>query len=523
MLAHSIINPILPGFNPDPSICRVGEDYYVATSTFEWFPGVQLHHSRDLVRWRLLTHALRETRLLDMRGVPNSGGIWAPCLSHHDGLFYLCYTVVHELEGATKDTPNFLTTAPSLHGPWSDPVYLNASGFDPSLFHDDDGRKYLVNMVWDHRPEKHPFYGIVLQEYDPTARQLVGSPDLIFKGSSIRLTEGPHLYKRNGFYYLMTAEGGTEYEHAVTLARSRDLRGPYEVHPQNPVLTSSGRPELALQKAGHGSLVETPGGEVYLVHLCGRPLPGTQRCNLGRETAIQKMAWRDDGWLELSGGGNHPSEVVPAPLLPPCPWPPEAARLPFDSPHYATLRLPSLRVIREPGQLRLIGSESLESRFEQALLARRLTSQTAVATTCVRFEPGSFQQMAGLAAFYNTTLFHYLYLSRDESLGRCLQVHSCDDGKAVFPLGGNPVPVPDGPIHLRAAFNLGALQFSWSTDGRLFTPIGPVLDASLLSDDYGEHWGFTGTFVALACQDLAGTQQTATFDFLELNNETPTS
>ena len=214
-----IRNPILPGFNPDPCICRAGDDYYIATSTFEWFPGVQIHHSRDLVHWRLLTHALREPRLLDMRGVPSSGGIWAPALSWRDGLFWLCYTVVHQHEAVTKDTPNYLITAASIEGPWSDPIFVNSSGFDPSLFHDDDGRKYWVNMVWDHRPEHHPFYGISLQEFDPTQKRLVSEPQIIFQGSKIRLTEGPHLYKRNGWYYLLTAEGGTEYNHAATLAR----------------------------------------------------------------------------------------------------------------------------------------------------------------------------------------------------------------------------------------------------------------------------------------------------------------
>ncbi len=511
-----IRNPVLPGFNPDPSICRVGDDYYIATSTFEWFPGVQIHHSRDLVHWHLLTHALHETRLLDMCAVPNSGGIWAPCLSHNDDLFYLCYTIVHELNSATKDCRNYLVTAPSIEGPWSDPVFLNASGFDPSLFHDDDGRKYMLNMVWDHRPEHSPFYGIALQELDAVTMALLDSPEIIFKGSPLGLTEGPHLYKRNGFYYLLTAEGGTEYEHAATLARSMAIRGPYEIHPENPILTSSKKPYLILQKSGHASLVDTPNGETYMAHLCGRPLPGTKRCNLGRETALQKVEWRDDGWLTLAAGGNDPQETVPAPHLPPYPWPAEPSRLPFDSPRYATLRTPSECVIRQPDLLRLMGAESLESRFGQALLGRRLISQKATVTTRITFEPVSFQHMAGLAAYYNTYLFHYLYLSYDESLGRCLQIHICDDGKSHFPLGPNPVPVPDGPIFLRMVFDDCLLQFAWSADGELFDEIGPELDASMLSDDYGTHWGFTGTFIALACQDLTGTQQPAEFNFLEI-------
>lgn len=511
-----IQNPILSGFNPDPSICRAGEDYYIATSTFEWFPGIQIHHSRDLINWRLLTHALQETRLLDLRGVPSSGGVWAPALSHHDGLFYLCYTVVHRHEAATKDTPNFLITSPSVEGPWSDPVFINASGFDPSLFHDDDGKKYWLNMVWDHRPQRNPFYGISLQEIDVLRGQLIGEPDLIFKGSSLGFTEGPHMYRRNGWYYLLTAEGGTEYKHAASLARSRSLRGPFEVHPQNPILTSADDSELALQKAGHASLVETTTGEWYMAHLCARPLPGTRRCNLGRETALQKVTWHDDDWLYLEGEGNTPREQVKAPRLPIHPWPDLPARIPFDSAHYATPRMPSDRVIRSPQQLRLRGAESLESCFEQAMLARRLTQQQAIVTTCMNFQPAGFQQMAGLVAYYNNHLFHYLYLSHDEEIGRCLQIHSCDDGKSTFPLENEIVRVPVGELYLRAVFDNACLQFSWSSNGTDFQPIGVPLDASILSDDYGNHWGFTGSFVGLACQDLTGGSQHADFDFLDI-------
>jgi xylan 1,4-beta-xylosidase len=511
-----IKNPILPGFNPDPSICRIENDFYIATSTFEWFPGVQIHHSRDLENWNLIGHALNEKRVLDLRGVPSSGGVWAPALNYYDGLFYLCYTVVHQHEAATKDTPNFLITAPSINGPWSDPVLINSSGFDPSLFHDDDGKKYWLNMVWDHRPNKHPFYGIALQEYDPLAQSLTGASHIIFKGSPLGLTEGPHIYKRNGYYYLLTAEGGTEYEHAVTLARSRDLLGPYEVHPQNPILTSSGNLELVLQKAGHASLVETKEGEWYMPHLCGRPLPGSKNCNLGRETSIQRVEWRADDWLYLAGQGNNPLEEVPSPNLEVHTWPSLSERIPFDSPHYAIPRGPTNSVINQPQKLTLLGCESLESNFEQAMLARRLVNQQAIITTKMNFEPSCFQQMAGLAAYYNTYLFHYLYLSRDEKEGLCMQIHSCDDGISSFPLGEEIIPVSKGELFLRATFNNCDLQFQFSEDGEHFKNAGPNLDASILSDDHGKHWGFTGTFVALACQDLTGNRLPASFDFLEI-------
>ena len=519
MNAQRIHNPILPGFHPDPSICRVGDDYYIATSTFEWFPGVSIHHSRDLVNWRLLTHALGDTRLLDLRGVPSSGGVWAPALSFHDGLFYLCYTIVHQHESATKDTPNYLITAPDIHGPWSDPLFINSSGFDPSLFHDDDGKKYWLNMVWDHRSCRHPFHGINLQEFDPQKKELIGKPEIIFTGSSIRLTEGPHLYKRKGWYYLLTAEGGTEYDHAVTMARSRKLHGPYEVHPKNPILTSSGKPDLLLQKAGHASLVETASGEWYMPHLCARPLPGTKYCNLGRETAIQKVAWKDDEWLYLEGEGNSPSETVTPPMLPPCPWDETPDRLPFDSIHYMTPRLPSKCVIRQPEKLQLYGAESLESCFEQALVARRLTHQRLVATTKMTFSPQSFQQMAGLVAYYNNYLFHYMYLSWEEGKGRCLHIHSCDDGVSSFPLGDDVPVVPDGAIYLRATFSDQELQFSWSGDGIKFYDLPVTLDSSILSDDHGKHWGFTGTFVGVCCQDLSGQHLMAEFTFLEMQSQ----
>ena len=252
-----IRNPILPGFNPDPSICRVGDDYFIATSTFEWYPGVQIHHSRDLVNWRLVRRPLDRAEQLDMRGNPDSGGVWAPCLSYADGQFWLVYTDVKRLEGNFKDAHNYIVTAPSIEGAWSDPTYVNSSGFDPSLFHDDDGRKWFVNMIWDHRvpppkPRRHSaFAGIALQEWDPWQRRLIGEAKIIFAGSAHGLVEGPHLFKRKGYYYLTVAEGGTGYDHAVTMARAKKIDGPYELHPRTPPhnLEGRARSETAARRA----------------------------------------------------------------------------------------------------------------------------------------------------------------------------------------------------------------------------------------------------------------------------------
>src|SRR5207237_831148 len=176
--------------------------------------------------------------------------------------------------------------------------------------HDDDGRKYLVNQLWDHRPGNNRFAGIVLQEYSAQGG-LVGQRVNIFKGTPLGLTEAPHLYKRHGWYYLLTAEGGTGWGHAVTMARSRKITGPYELHPDTYILSSRSRPDVDLQRAGHADLVETPDGETYMVYLCGRPLRNRGRCPLGRETAIQKMIWSEDGWLRTLGGKGLATITTP--------------------------------------------------------------------------------------------------------------------------------------------------------------------------------------------------------------------
>jgi xylan 1,4-beta-xylosidase len=523
----TIHNPILKGFNPDPSIVRVGENYYIATSTFEWYPGVQIHHSRDLVHWRLAVRPLADATLLDLRGRPDSCGVWAPCLTYADGLFWLVYSDVRRKEGNFKDVINYVTTAAGIEGPWSEPVYLNASGFDPSLFHDEDGRKWLVNLSWDHRARPSKFGGIVLQEYDPTVKRLVGEAVNIFRGSPHGLTEGPHLFRRGGYYYLMTAEGGTSYRHAVTLARSTSLTGPYELHPQCHVLTSRFEEDARLQRAGHGDLVDTPAGETYLVHLASRPIAGLRRCVLGRETAIQKVAWGEDGWLRLAGGGMAPFDDVPAPTLAQHPFASPAARHDFDEAHlpdvFQWLRTPYPERIfslsARAGHLRLIGRESPGSWFEQALVARRQTALAYEADTQVEAQPRSYQQMAGLIAYYNRYAFHYLALTHDEVAGACLQVFSCagdyPQGTLTVALDA-PVPVDAAhPVRMKVVVDGCALRFFHAQGAADWQRIGPVLDASLLSDEAGQgpHGNFTGAFVGMAAHDVSGMAMTADFDF----------
>lgn len=525
-VTNIIRNPVLRGFNPDPSFVRVGDDYYITTSTFEWFPGVCIHHSKDLVHWRLIGHVLTRASLVDLRGVPNSGGVWAPSLSYADGQFWLVYTNVRTRVGNFKDIGVYLTTAPDILGPWSEPTFLHAVGFDPSLFHDDDGRKWLVNMVWDFRKDRPRFGGIVVHEYDHAARRLVGPMHNVLAKEV--LIEGPNIYKRGGYYYLMLAEGGTGWNHGISMARARSVTGPYELDPQHSVLTTRDDEGCEFQKAGHGELVETPSGEWYLAHLLSRPLMPSRRCVLGRETAIQKVHWSEDGWLRLSSGGTLPQREVPAPAgLPPHPWPEEPARDDFDSetlsPHWQSLRVPfdeSWLTLRErPGWLRLRGRESHHSLFEQSLVTKRLRAFRCVVETCVEFDPQNFMQMAGLVCWYDTRTHYYLRLTHDEARGKVLGVVLTDDG-VYDELADSQITVAGWQrVYLRAELDNERLQFFASPDGNDWQTVGPVLDATKLSDDYGQGLHFTGAFAGLCAQDLSGTRAFADFDYFEMREE----
>ena len=516
-----VSNPILPGFHPDPCIVRRDEDYYIATSTFEWWPGVRIHHSRDLVNWKLVGHALTRRSQLDLRGTPPSGGVWAPALSYADGVFWLAYSDVKAFNGCAKDVRNYLVTAREVTGPWSDPVTLNCSGFDPSLFHDDDGRKWLLNQIWDPRPDSRQFAGIALQEYCARTQRLLGGALNIFRGSALGITEGPHLYKRDGFYYLLTAEGGTGEAHAVTVARSRSITGPYEVSPQNPLLTSLHQPTAPLQKAGHGSLVCTRDGRWYLAHLCSRPIGVHRRCILGRETAIQAIDWPVGGWPQLAHGGRTPAVVVEVPGPAADPYLPvfsDDFSAPLLNPHWNLLRTPAepswLSLSERPGALRLRGRQTLLSCFDQSLVGIRLLHSHCRISVKLDFAPTSFQQSAGLAFYYNTTNFHALLLTARDDGARELRLLCGDNGSYSNPANGGVRVSDEGVIELRAELDGESLQFFHVPQGDSPLPVGPPLDATLLSDDRiieGGNWGFTGCFITLSAQDSSDSGLPADF------------
>jgi xylan 1,4-beta-xylosidase len=458
-------------------------------------------------------------------------------LSYADDLFWLIYTDVKRYGRTTvggasgaslRDFHNYLVTSPLIDGDWSDPIYLNSSGFDPSLFHDDNGRKYLLNMLWDHRPGNNRFAGIVLQEYSAKERNLIGERQNVFKGTSLGFTEAPHLYKRNGWYYLLTAEGGTGWRHAVTMARSRKITGPYELHPDTYILSARHRPDIELQRAGHADFVETQSCETYMVYLCGRPLHNRGRCTLGRETAIQKMIWGKDGWLRTLDGQGISTIETPAPSLPVHKFPMTPAREDFNEPvlpiHFQWLRTPwpeeIFSLTARPGFLRLFGRETIGSLFKQSLVARRQQAHCSSAATVVEFEPEHFQQNAGLVCYYNSAKFHYFFISCDETFGKHLRVMSCLPDSTQTDALTPPIAIPAGkPVHLRAEIDYERLHFAYRLEGvdKEWHWLPQQFDASILSDEATApgQANFTGAFIGMACQDMAGTSNHADFDFFE--------
>jgi len=532
-----IKNPVLRGFHADPSIIRVDDTYYIANSTFEWFPGVRLHESKDLVHWNPLPSPLSTTTLLDMKGNPSSGGIWAPDLSYADGKFWLVYTDVKVVEGAFKDMTNYLTTATQIAGPWSDPIKLNGVGFDPSLFHDDDGRKYLVQQTWDHREYRHPFDGITLTEFDVTTMTLKPqTARTIYEGTDVKLVEGPHIYKIKGYYYLFAAEGGTVFSHQEVVARSKTLDAlSFETEPDGPFLTNFDTPNSYLQKQGHGSLVETPSGEWYYASLVARPWHHPNESvndprgwsTLGRETSIQKVEWDSEGWPRIVGGHGGMT-IVDAPcdaILTEAPsdhsqhdtFEHDALGL-----HWHTLRIPfsdEMGTVGD-GELKLIGRGSLTNNHDTSLVARRWQVFYFDATTKVKFEPFSYQQMAGLTNYYNHEHWSFVFVTWNEVNGIVIEVAENNRGHYTSYLKDNAVKVPEDTeyVWFKTKVRKESYSYAYSFDGQKWHDLPVTFDAAVLSDDYVlQTYGgfFTGAFVGLAAVDYSGYETPAFFDYFE--------
>ena len=419
-------------------------------------------------------------------------------------------------------------------------MYLHSSGFDASLFHDDDGRKYIVALEWETREGYEKPGAICMVEYDPCKKQIAGYPKRIWRGGTDRgCIEAPHLTKRNGYYYIMCAEGGTGYNHCVTMGRSEQVWGPYEKDPENPILTSVPgesyerddpdhlkpqyyNPDTVLQKAGHGSYVETPAGEVYMVFHTSRPFVPELCCTLGRETAIQKMKWTDDGWLRTASGSVLASEETPESSIPECMLRQTPDFDDFDGGelgnwYYAPRIMPQrfADVKARPGWVRIRGQESRASLNKVSILARKLTSVYARITTKMDFHPEVHQHSAGLIMYYDNMNYINLRKYYSETLGgSALSVIHLENGRKTEFLGTR-TPVDDRAVYLRLWIRGRKSWFEWSYDGEEYTKIGRVFDTAKFSDEYCRYGEFTGTMVGLTCADRIRHMHCADFDFFE--------
>lgn len=544
-----ITNPIIPGFNPDPCICKKGDDFYIAVSSFEWLPGIPVYHSKDLKHWELITHVLDDT-IVDLKKLPSAKGIWAPDLSYCESekKFYIVYGVMNNMNARYFDIDNYIMTADSIMGPWSEPVYIHSAGFDASIFHDDDGKKYIVSLDWETRDNYEKPGVINIVEYDSQNQKIIGYPKRFWRGATERgCIEAPRLTKHGKYYYIMCAEGGTGYNHSVTMGRSENVWGPYEADPVGAIVTSQPansneradydhlkpryyNPESLLQKSGHGSYVNLNDKDAYLVHLTARPFVtddmderSRYRCTLGRETAIQKMVWTEDGWLRMADETNLAKVEVEEPDIPEYrvkdipdfdDFDNDELGIYYYSPRISANRFCDLK--SKKGWLRIRGGEALTSLNAVSLLCRKLTSVNTIITTKLRFNPEVFQQSAGLVIYYDNMNYSYLRIYFSETLNSpALMLQQMENGVRKQWLKER-VPVDTTKdIYMRLNIDGRSFYFEWSDDGDSWQQIGPKLDTSIYSDEYCKYGEFTGTMVGVACIDRMLHSKCAEFDFID--------
>lgn len=394
-------NPIIPGFYPDPSICRVGEDYYLVNSSFEFFPGVPLFHSRDLIHWEQLGYVLTRPSQLPLDGARTSGGIFAPTIRYHGGRFYMVTTNV-------SHGGNFYVWTDDIRGEWSDPIYVDQGGIDPSIFWDEDGTVYFASTFQDEEGKSC----IGQSTIDIVTGKRLTETRCIWHGTGGKAPEGPHMYRIGDYYYLMIAEGGTEYGHMETIARSNSPWGPYEGCPHNPILThrDSDTRKTPFQGLGHADLVETSDGNWFIVFHAIRPTQFMLH-HLGRETMIAPLTWDKDGWPVINEGKLITAEMSSdkMPAASPVPQVPNVDTFSTDklSPVWSFLRNPNMENYGFGDGLLLHGTNvGLEDISSPTALLRRQQHFEVRVEASLLFEPPTEESEAGLTVFH-TAEHHY--------------------------------------------------------------------------------------------------------------------
>lgn len=512
-------NPILSGFYPDPSICRVGDDYYMVTSSFVYFPGLPIFHSKDLLHWEQIGHAIHRPEQLDYKNCETSLGLWAPQIRYHEGTYYVINTFVSEGREARRD--NYIVTAKDPAGPWSKAIFVEgADGIDSSLFWDDDGSMWYVGnfiVAEPLYPEGH--HGIYLQELDPETFQFKGERYVIWDGFKTRSKwiEAPHIYKKDGWYYLMVAEGGTFDNHSVQMARCKEINGDYEICPRNPIVTHrhvSLMHEIAV--VGHADIVETQDGDWWMVLLGVRPYEGFH-FNTGRETFMVPFHWEKDGWPLLDTPYGMVDRFVEAPKLPEYIFP---MADPSDDFEDAELRMiwntihpaaePFYSLTERPGFLRLsLKKEVLNEICTPAWVGRRQQHKVCQAICAMEFTPATENEEAGTTAIQDDR-YHYALLKGLKDGKPVLRLYKTELAERTL-LSEVPL-LSDGRLYLTIQCNETNYTFYYGYKESEKLAIGDAYEASLLSSNV--NLGFTGAYFGMyASANGAESANVADFDW----------
>ncbi len=508
-------NPIIKGYNADPSICRVGSNYYLATSSSEYFPGIPIYQSKDLVSWKMIGHALDRPSQLNLSNVDCTKGVFAPTLRYHEGIYYIISTLTGVPVG--KPAGNFIVTAKNPADPWSDPVWLpEAQGIDPSLFFDDDGKVYYQGNYSPQAKKWNNHRNLWVQEFDVKNMKLIGKKVDIIEGSDfyqkgnidggikegVDFFEAPHLYKKDGKYYLIAGHGGTFQNHAVSVWRSDHVFGPYELNPANPILTHRDLPaNHSITSTGHADLVQTQTGEWWMVYLARRPYGGNIHI-LGRETFLSPVDWSGAWPIVNSNGNEGRAEMsVQKPNLKEKKWNSEKIKDEFKGKpldlRWTFIRTPHSiwwSLTERKGFLRMqLRSEMISEIVNPSFIGRRQESPDCSSTVKMEFVPSSDKEEAGLVVERDKD--NYIRFTLGKETGRKVL-------RLIQRSGANPEDVViaksdvnSGSIYLKISSEGVYYTFSYSANGNDWILLKGKMDGSFLGmPDAGR---FTGTFIGM--------------------------
>ena len=498
--AQGYTNPVVKGFNPDPSVCRVGEDYYLVTSSFQYYPGVPLYHSKDLVNWEQIGHVLTRESQLYLKGANANGGIYAPTIRYHNGKFYMITTNV-------STVGNFIVTTEDIRGEWSDPIPVNVGGIDPSIFWDEDGKCWYTGSADG---------GILLCEINPDTGEVLSTPKRVWDGTGGRWPEAPHIYKKDGWYYLMIAEGGTEFGHTETIARSRYIDGPYTAAPHNPILAhyKAATQDNPIQGTGHADLVQAHDGSWWLVCLAFRTQSGMHHL-LGRETFLAPVRWDEGAWPVVNATGDIAINMN-VPTLPLKPYEAKPARNEFESelgPEWSWVRNPDLADYKvADGKLRINGSATGtdEAETSPSFVCYRQQDHDFVAETCVKLGNARTGDKAGMSIYMDSHGHYDIFLTKKSNgwaIGTSYRLGSLTHNEEIKFNGSK--------VWLRLTGDPMQYKLWYSADGKNFKLAGTGDTRYLSSETYGN---FTGIMLGLWAQSPSE-KGYADFEYFEYNAE----